>query len=84
MPIYENGEKLVYKGKNPWTSSSDNKESLISRISEHAKAVIDAYSNTYEGDMTRKMLTDYNSEAQFFMMIDTSGRQRVFLPAESV
>ena len=84
MPIYENGEKLVYKGKNPSISSSENKEILISKISEHAKAVIDIYSDTYEGDMTKKMITDYYSESQVFMMIDTSGRQRVFLSAKSV
>lgn len=84
IPINENGEKLVYKGKNPGISTSDSKGQLLSQIETLSRSVIDTYSDTYEGDMTRKMITDYHSESQVIMMIDNTGKQRVFLPAESM
>ena len=80
QPIIENGEKIVADGKDFGIIDRD-KDKLIKMISEKSKETVELYSASEEKELAEMMIEEKDQSSEILMMIDDSGKQRVFVPA---
>ena len=78
-PIIETGEKVVGTGKDFGFIDRD-KEKLMQMISDKSKETVDIYVASEERSLVEKMIAENDEKAEIVMLIDDSGKQRVFIP----
>ena len=78
-PIIETGEKVVGTGKDFGLIDRD-KEKLMQMISDKSKETVDLYVASEDRSLVEKMIAENDEKAEIVMLIDDSGKQRVFIP----
>ena len=78
-PIIETGEKVVGTGKDFGLIDRD-KEKLMQMISDKSKETVDLYVASEDRSLVEKMIAENDEKAEIAMLIDDSGKQRVFIP----
>lgn len=79
QPIIENGEKIVADGKDFGFIDRD-KDKLIQLISEKSKETVELYTASEEKELAEMMIEEKDQSSEILMMIEDSGKQRVFVP----
>ncbi len=81
QPIIDNGEKIIDTGKDLFGIIDRDKEKLIRLVTEKSKETVELYSDIKEKEIAEKMIEEKEGSAEILMMIDSTGKQRVFVPA---
>lgn len=82
QPIIDQGEKIVSTGKN-FGFIDKNKDKQMSLIAEKSKETISFYEFIKEKELMDRMLAEREKEYEILLMIDDSGKQKVYIPAET-